>query len=58
MKAEKHDFKLGNGFLSGNVGQTVAQDGGSVDHGVSGSPVRFFSINKCFQAGKWVANHL
>jgi hypothetical protein len=58
MKEGKHDFKLGDGFLSGNVGQTVAQDGGSVDHGISGSPVSYLSINKCFQAGKWVANHL
>jgi hypothetical protein len=44
--------------FSGNVEQVVVQDGGIVDHGVSGSPVSFFSINKCFQAGKWVANHL
>jgi len=41
MKAGKHDFKLGNGFLSGNVGRTVSQDGGSADHGVSASLVRF-----------------
>ena len=41
MKAGKHDFKLGSGFLSGNMGQAVIQDGGSADHGVSGSPVRF-----------------
>jgi hypothetical protein len=39
-------------------GQTVAQDGGSADHGISGSPVIYFSINKYFQAGKWVTNHL
>jgi len=58
MKAGKHDFKLGNGFLNGNVGQTVAQDGGSSDHGISVSPISYFSINKCIQAEKWVANHL
>ncbi|KEH16084.1 hypothetical protein MTR_0338s0050 [Medicago truncatula] len=33
MKAGKHDFKLGSGFLSGNVGQAVVQDGGSADNG-------------------------
>jgi len=41
MKAGKDDFKLGSGFLSGDVAQAVVQDGGSADHGVSGSPVRF-----------------
>jgi len=41
MKARKHDFKFGSGFLSGKVRQVVVQDGGSVDHGVSGSIVRF-----------------
>jgi len=40
------------------VGQAVFQEGRSVDHGISGSPVSYFSIDKCFQAGKWVANHL
>jgi len=40
------------------MGQTVAQDGGSADHGISGSPVSYFSINKCFQAEKWIANHI
>jgi len=49
---------LKNGFLSGNVGQVVVQDGRSVGHGINGSPVSYFSINKCFQTGKWVANHL
>jgi len=53
FKTGKHDFKHKD-----NVGQAVVQDGGSVDHVVSGSSVMFFSINKCFQAGKWVANHL
>jgi len=37
------------GFLSGNVGQAVVQDGRSVDHGISGSPFSYSSINKCFQ---------
>jgi hypothetical protein len=58
MKAGKDDFKFGNGFLSGNMGRTVAQDGGSADHGISGSPISYLSIHKCFQAEKWVANHL
>jgi len=40
------------------VGQMVVQNGGSVDHGVSGPPFRSFSINSSFQAGKWVANHM
>ena len=41
-----------------NVGQVVVQDGRSADHGVSGSPSRFFSVNSSFQAGNWVANHI
>ena len=36
----------------------VVQDGRSADHGVSGSPSRFFSVNSSFQAGNWVANHI
>jgi len=40
------------------VGQAVVRDGRSVDHGISGSPTSYSSINKCFQVGKWVANHL
>jgi len=44
--------------LVGTWGKMAAQDEGSADHGVSGLPVRFSSINKCFQVGKWVANHL
>jgi len=40
------------------MGQVVVQDGGSTDHGVSGSPSRIFSINSSFQARKWVANHI
>jgi len=39
QKGGKHDFKQRSGFLLvENVGQVVIQDGGSVDHGVSGSP--------------------
>lgn len=41
MKAGKHKFKFGSGLLSGNVGQAVVLDRGSVDHGVNGLPVRF-----------------
>ena len=41
MKAGKHEFKFGSGLLSGNVGQAVVLDGGSVDHGANGLPVRF-----------------
>jgi len=42
QKARKHDFKQWSGFLLvENVGQVIAQDGGSVDHGLSGSPSRF-----------------
>jgi hypothetical protein len=38
----KHDFKQGDGFLFvENVGELVVQDGGSVDHGLSGSPSSF-----------------
>jgi len=57
-RRERHDFKFKGGFLSGNVGQAVVQNGGSADHGINGSQVSYFSINKCFQVGKWVANHL
>jgi len=57
-RRERHDFKLEGGFISGNVGQAVVQDGRSADHGISCSPVNYFSINKCFQARKWLANHL
>jgi len=39
-------------------GQAVVQNGGSADHGISGSPVSYSSINKCFHIRKWVANHL
>ena len=41
-----------------NVGQMVVQNEGSADHGVSGPPFRFFSINSSFQAGKRVVNHI
>jgi len=42
QKAGKHDFKQRDGFLLvENVGQVVVQDGGSDDHGLSGSPSRF-----------------
>jgi len=40
------------------LGQAVIQDGESADHGISGSPISYSSINECFQVGKWVANHL
>jgi len=43
FKAGKHDFMWKGSFLSGNVGQTVVQDGRSVDHGISGSPVSYSS---------------
>jgi len=41
FKAGKHDFKWKGGFLSGNVGQAIVQDGGSADHGISGLPVNY-----------------
>jgi hypothetical protein len=42
QKGGKHDFKQGSGFLLvENVGQVIVQDGGSADHGLSGSPPRF-----------------
>jgi hypothetical protein len=42
QKVGKHDFKQGDDFLLGeNVGQVVVQDGGSADHGLSGSPSSF-----------------
>jgi len=49
-RQKRHDFKLEDGFLSGNVGQAVVQDGRSADHGIRGSSVSYLSINKCFQA--------
>ena len=39
-------------------GQAVFQDGESANHEISGSQVSYSSINKCFQVGKWVTNHL
>ena len=57
-RRERHDFKLKGGFLCGIVGQAVVQYGGSANHGISGSPISYSSINKYFQVGKWVANHL
>jgi len=41
----KHDFKWKGGFLSGNVGQAVVQDGGSVDHEINGSQVNYLSTS-------------
>jgi len=38
-RRERHDFKLEDSFLSGNVGKAVVQDGKSSDHEISGSPV-------------------
>jgi hypothetical protein len=59
QKGGKHDFKQGSIFLLvENMGQVVVQDGRSVDHGASGSPSSFFSVNSSFQAGKWVVNHI
>jgi len=43
-RRESHDSKRKNGFLSGNVGHAVVQDGGSVDHGINGSPVSYLAL--------------
>jgi len=39
-------------------GQTVVQDGGSVDHEISLFQLFSLCINKSFLVRKWIANHL
>ena len=38
-RRQRHDSKWKGGFLNGNVGQAIVQDGGSVDHEISVSPI-------------------
>ena len=59
LKAGKHDFKLKSGSLNGNVGdKRLSKMEKVLIMGLVFYQLVSFNINKSFQVGKWVANHL
>ena len=59
FKAGKHDFKLKSGSLNGNVGdKRLSKMEKMLIVGLVFHQLVSFGINKSFEVGKWVANHL